>query len=231
MPNKYSFDTGTMFVKSTYVDVDPAAKKDLQPSSGENSQSSSSTPPTSGGSSTTQVASKDNAQKEQAVLEYNTLKGELNLRLCTKSLLVRQNTTIQLSGVGNYLSGLYYVEKVRYSQSNGSAFQITASLIKTGFGDSLKSNTPKVVVVPDQRAEQVETKATGSVSSSTSSSSFKNGSKKTIPDNSYMHGMSVGDEREIVPLKIEKPQHEKRKQQHSGSGRSFDPVNGSGRKF
>lgn len=115
----------------------------------------------------TQVASKDEATKAQAVLEYSTLKGELQLRLHTNSMKLKQNSTIELQGLGVYLSGLYYVESVEYTLSADSAFSVVASVIKTGFGDSLKSkgdkSVPTVPEIPEQRFAVQQVHASGTV--------------------------------------------------------------------
>lgn len=108
------------------------------PVSGSSNSSSGSSP----SSDSTQVNSSDTAKKAQAVLEYNTLTGELVLRLCTNSLKVKVNKTITLSGVGKYLSGQYYVEGVKYTLSANNQFEIACTLIKTGFGDNLKAASP-----------------------------------------------------------------------------------------
>ena len=107
---------------------------------------------------TTQVNAVGQANKAQAELEYNTLEGDLVLRAKVGVLKITQDTTIELAGVGNYLSGLYYVSAVRYSLDASSGFTMSCTLIKTGFGSSLKAKpaTPVVAV----REEVVEKTAT-----------------------------------------------------------------------
>lgn len=110
------------------------------------------------GSNTTQVNAVGQANKAQAELEYNTLEGDLVLRAKVGVLKITQDTTIELAGVGNYLSGLYYVSAVRYSLDASSGFTMSCTLIKTGFGSSLKAKpaTPVAAV----REEVVEKTAT-----------------------------------------------------------------------
>ena len=107
---------------------------------------------------TTQVNAVGQANKAQAELEYNTLEGDLVLRAKVGVLKITQDTTIELAGVGNYLSGLYYVSAVRYSLDASSGFTMSCTLIKTGFGSSLKAKpaTPVAAV----REEVVEKTAT-----------------------------------------------------------------------
>lgn len=91
-------------------------------------------------SSKTQTNSSGQANKEQAILEYNTLEGDMNLKSSVGVLKVKENTTVNVQGIGNYLSGLYYVSGVTYTLDNSSGFAMSCSLVKTGFGDSLKSS-------------------------------------------------------------------------------------------
>lgn len=114
--------------------------------------------PASASGNATQVNAAGQANKAQAELEYNTLEGDLVLRAKVGVLKITQDTTIELAGVGNYLSGLYYVSAVRYSLDASSGFTMSCTLIKTGFGSSLKAKpaTP----VPAVRKEVVKKTAT-----------------------------------------------------------------------
>ena len=107
---------------------------------------------------TTQVNAVGQANKAQAELEYNTLEGDLVLRAKVGVLKITQDTTIELAGVGNYLSGLYYVSAVRYSLDASSGFTMSCTLIKTGFGSSLKAKPAAPVAAV--REEVVEKTAT-----------------------------------------------------------------------
>ena len=148
---------------ATNLVYDPAQQKWV-PSSSDSadsvapvtSLSSNDSKPATG--DTTQVNAVGQANKAQAELEYNTLEGDLVLRAKVGVLKITQDTTIELAGVGNYLSGLYYVSAVRYSLDASSGFTMSCTLIKTGFGSSLKakSATPVVAV----REEVVEKTAT-----------------------------------------------------------------------
>ena len=148
---------------ATNLVYDPAQQKWVPASSDSADSVAPATSPSSNDSKpatgdTTQVNAVGQANKAQAELEYNTLEGDLVLRAKVGVLKITQDTTIELAGVGNYLSGLYYVSAVRYSLDASSGFTMSCTLIKTGFGSSLKAKpaTPVVAV----REEVVEKTAT-----------------------------------------------------------------------
>lgn len=148
---------------ATNLVYDPAQQKWV-PSSSDSadsvapaiSPSSNDSKPATG--DTTQVNAVGQANKAQAELEYNTLEGDLVLRAKVGVLKITQDTTIELAGVGNYLSGLYYVSAVRYSLDASSGFTMSCTLIKTGFGSSLKAKPAAPVAAV--REEVVEKTAT-----------------------------------------------------------------------
>ena len=90
------------------------------------------------------VNSKKAADKEYIEVEFNTLTGELTLTPSDKSIRIKVNDTIRLEGVGKYLSGLYYVSSIKRTLNNSSGYSQTISLIKNGFGDSLKKSQAPV---------------------------------------------------------------------------------------
>ena len=148
---------------ATNLVYDPAQQKWVPSSSDSSDSVAPATSPSSNDSKpatgdTTQVNAVGQANKAQAELEYNTLEGDLVLRAKVGVLKITQDTTIELAGVGNYLSGLYYVSAVQYSLDASSGFTMSCTLIKTGFGSSLKAKpaTPVAAV----REEVVEKTAT-----------------------------------------------------------------------
>lgn len=148
---------------ATNLAYDPAQQKWVPSSSDSVGGVAPATSPSSNDSKpatgdTTQVNAVGQANKSQAELEYNTLEGDLVLRAKVGVLKITQDTTIELAGVGNYLSGLYYVSAVQYSLDASSGFTMSCTLIKTGFGSSLKAKpaTPVAAV----REEVVEKTAT-----------------------------------------------------------------------
>lgn len=124
------------------------------PSSRSSGSYGSSTPSTKG--SNTQVQSTQTAQKEQAYIEYNTLTGTLVLKASVGLLKIKQNTTIEVKGIGEYLSGKYFVSEVAYTLNASNGFSMQCTLIKTGFGSSLKAKPE----VEDSVSEESVTPAT-----------------------------------------------------------------------
>lgn len=107
------------------------------------SDTSLSTSTTNGGSVTTDTASKVDSQaeadSEYIEIEFNTLEGELNLIASPKTIKLKVGQTIMIDGVGKYLSGLYYISAVKRTIDNSSGYTHTLTVIKTGFGSSLKN--------------------------------------------------------------------------------------------
>jgi len=97
------------------------------------------------------VDSKGAADKEYIEIEFNTLTGDLTLTSTEKSIRIRVNDTIKLEGLGKYLSGLYFVSAVKRTLNKDSGYTHTLTIIKTGFGNSLK----KVQVVQPPRKQEV----------------------------------------------------------------------------
>lgn len=102
-------------------------------------------------SSTSKVDSKTAAEKEYIEAEFNTLTGELVLVSTEKTIRIQVNDTIKLEGVGKYLSGLYFVTSVRRTLNRDSGYTHSFSLVKNGFGSSLK----KAQAEPETRKEEV----------------------------------------------------------------------------
>jgi len=78
------------------------------------------------------------AKKEYIEIEYTTLEGEANVLPTSKTIRLEQGKTVTLTGLGKYLSGQYYIEKVKRSINNGNGYSQSCLFVKTGFGDSLK---------------------------------------------------------------------------------------------
>lgn len=100
---------------------------------------------------TSKVDSKTTAEKEFIEIEFNTLTGELALTSTEKSIRLKVNDTIKIEGLGKYLSGLYYVTAVRRTLSKDGGYTHSLSLLKNGFGDSLKKSQEVV----ETRKEEV----------------------------------------------------------------------------
>lgn len=90
--------------------------------------------------------SKTKAEKDFIEIEFNTLVGTINLIPTKENMKIRTNTTINLTGVGKYLSGLYFVSEVRKTMSQ-DGYTLSLSVYKNGFGDSLKTGTSEIISV------------------------------------------------------------------------------------
>ena len=121
------------FLSSSSEPSEVQMKKDMMKQ--KNDASKASTAPTT----KTQVDSKSKASKEMAESVYNTLLGDLNVRLSKRATHIKVNDTVNITGVGNHLSGKYYVSQVRRELTVDSGMTLTITVVKTGFGDSLKS--------------------------------------------------------------------------------------------
>lgn len=118
------------------------------------------------------TSSKTSAEKDYIEIEFNTLVGEINLIPTKDNMKIRTNTTINLTGVGKYLSGLYFVSEVRKSMST-DGYSLTVGLYKNGFGDSLKKNVQYAPRLSDRPIEV-------DVSDNTISNRFKVGDRVKI---------------------------------------------------
>lgn len=80
------------------------------------------------------------AEKDYNLIEYNILTGILTFIGNEKTIKMKAGDTITLDGLGKYLSGDYYVQDVT-RVINESGYSHTATLIKTDFGDTLKTSS------------------------------------------------------------------------------------------
>lgn len=95
-------------------------------------------PSTVTGNTGSQVDSKTKAEKKYIEVEFNTLEGELVVSPSKKTLKVKVNDTVNIQGIGSYLSGKYFVSAVKRTLNSDSGYSHTLTVIKNGFGDSLK---------------------------------------------------------------------------------------------
>lgn len=96
-------------------------------------------------SSTNKDTASGDAEKKYNIIEYNILSGTLTFIVTTETIKLKAGDTVTLNGLGAFLSGDYYVQDVKRVVSK-DGYSHTATLIKTDFGDTLKSvsNTPPV---------------------------------------------------------------------------------------
>lgn len=116
-----------------------------------NTSGSGTKPPTNTGSSPSNP--KNNADKNYIATEFNILSGELKVTPTSKSIRVRVNDTVNIVGLGKYLSGLYFVSSVKRSVSAEGGYTHSFRLLKNGFGEvkeysvDTQTNTRKEEVV------------------------------------------------------------------------------------
>ena len=138
--------------------------------SGSDNNTSLSTSTQNGGTVTVDTSSKVNskakADSEYIEIEFNTLEGELVLIASKKTIALKVGQTIKIEGIGTYLSGLYYISAIKRTIDNSQGYSHTLTVIKTGFGSTLKS------VVVNTTAARRPAKVTPSPSTS-----FKVGDK------------------------------------------------------
>lgn len=120
--------------------------------------------------------SKTNAEKEYIEIEFNTLTGDVELIPTKKNAKITAGCTVRFNGVGKYLSGLYFVSEVKRTIDKDNGLTMTATLLKNGFGDSLKNknNISEISPAQDGRAETVD------ISSNVVTSRIKVGDKVKI---------------------------------------------------
>ena len=83
----------------------------------------------------TESSSDSDAKKDLMDSEVNVLKGDIELDPLAK---VSARTTITLSGLGKSISGLYFVDSVKYTFNQDSGFSKSCSVSRNGFGNYIK---------------------------------------------------------------------------------------------
>lgn len=95
------------------------------------------------------------ADKEYIEKEFNVLTGDLNITPSEKSIRIGVNNTIKIEGIGKYLSGLYFVSSVKRTLSKDGGYSHSISVIKNGFGDSIKKAQSSEDSKEEPRKEEV----------------------------------------------------------------------------
>lgn len=90
------------------------------------------------GDSSSQTDTKTSAEKEYIDAEMRTLEGEAVIMPSAKALKLKVNSTVRLEGIGKYLSGDYFISGIKRSISKDGGYSQTLTVIKNGFGESLK---------------------------------------------------------------------------------------------
>lgn len=131
--SEYTYDSTTGTWTQTTSDSGSDVSKnnsDSNSNSGDNLTTSNSDPNSSTGS----------VEKQYNDIQINTLTGTLNFIATEETLKLKAGDTVKLNGLGKYLSGNYYVKDITRNIS-ASGYTHSATLIKTDFGDSLKTST------------------------------------------------------------------------------------------
>lgn len=167
----YTYDpsSGTWVPVSPTIGTPPSAS----------TQEPESVPTSATGNTSSGVDSKSKSDKKYIEIELNTLVGELVVSPSEKNIRIKINDTVEVLGVGSHLSGKYFVSSVKRTLNKDSGYSQTLTVIKNGFGDSLKKKTNS---------------SSGSISSSTpdSTSDRVKAVEKTAPQ------IKIGDTVKIV---------------------------------
>ena len=138
-------------------------------SSGSSSSSSSNSSNSSKGdnlssSSSNKNESKGSVEKKYNTIEINTLNGTLNFIVTEETIKLKAGDTVKLQGLGKYLSGDYYVKDItRQVSKNG--YSHSATLIKTDFGNSLKTASKTSAKKNSTKKDSTKKKVSSSSSS------------------------------------------------------------------
>lgn len=142
--------------KKTTSNINKKSSSKSSSNSGGNLSASNTNPKTSTGS----------AEKKYNTIEYNILEGSLTFTATKDTIKLNAGDTVKIDGIGKYLSGLYYVQDVtRNISENG--YSHTATLIKTDFGNSVKSSSTTT-----QNPAKKNTSSSKTVSKSTSKKTY-----------------------------------------------------------
>lgn len=146
--SEYTYDpkTGKWIPPTPVVGTSPSSKNP------ENAK------PVHTGSSSNPSPSKEKADKEYIETEFNTLVGDLVVSPSKKTIRIGVNDTVEVLGVGSHLSGKYFVSAVKRTLNRDSGYSQTLTVIKNGFGDSLKKPNSGIQTT-ENRSETVEKSA------------------------------------------------------------------------
>lgn len=140
MASKRVYDPKTKTWKKV---SDTSSKDDGNKSTGGTNDSSGLADSSSSKKTTTSKSTKKANTKT-----LRTLTGNLSFVPNENTIKIKPRDTIELKGLGKYLSGKYYVETVEMSLSS-SGFSMSAEVLKTNFRNSLKI----VAKYPDEQSK------------------------------------------------------------------------------
>lgn len=147
MAKEYTYDpkTGKWVPSTPTTGTTPSSSSSSSSPSSTNTSSqypekvpSSST----GNKPKSKVDSKTKSDKKYIESEFNnTLTGELVVSPSKNNIRIGVNDTVEILGIGNYLSGKYFVSSVKRTIDKDSGYSQTITVMKNGFGDSLKKSS------------------------------------------------------------------------------------------
>lgn len=147
----YDPTTGTWKPSSGGSSGGSSSSSSSSSNKGSSSSSSSGTKKPSGSSggnltssNSNQYSSTGSAEKKYNTIEYSILEGTLKFIATKETIKLQAGDTVDIQGIGKYLSGYYYVQDVTRNISK-DGYSHTATLIKTDFGDSVKSSSTSTV--------------------------------------------------------------------------------------
>ena len=127
-------------------------------SSASSSVNSSSTGDNLTSSTSDKDSSTGSVEKQYNNIEVNTLSGSLSFIVTEKTIKLQAGDTVNIQGIGKYLSGKYYVKDItRQISSNG--YSHSATLIRTDFGKSLKVRSSTTTKKAEEKKVQSTPKA------------------------------------------------------------------------
>lgn len=92
-----------------------------------------------------------NSDKEFIENEINTLKGSISVYPSDITMILEPNDTINIQGIGNNLSGNYFIDEVEITVDSSNGLDIKLNVLRTGFADSMKKQK-----VTNSRLEKVK---------------------------------------------------------------------------
>ena len=167
--SSYNYDPKTGNWTKTTSNSGSASKSSSSSSSKPSSSSKSSSSSGNKGdnlssSSSNKNESKGSVEKKYNTIEINTLNGTLNFIVTEETIKLKAGDTVKLQGLGKYLSGDYYVKDItRQISKNG--YSHSATLIKTDFGNSLKTASKTSAKKNSTKKDSTKKKVSSSSSS------------------------------------------------------------------
>ena len=89
-------------------------------------------------SNSANTSSRTSAEKEYIDVEFNTLTGECSVLPTKEAMKLKVGDTVKIKGIGKYLSGQFFIAGISRTIDSSGGYSMSLSLIRNGFGDSLK---------------------------------------------------------------------------------------------